>query len=270
MPRCRINGISIGEGQPVRVMGVINCSPESFYSGSFAGFGEIRARAESMSDQGADIIDIGARSTAPSSPPIDEKTEAERMEKALSELDGSGITVSVDTIRSSVLERCLAHDIHAINDIGGLAIREYAELVAGSGLPAVLMASHRLPGDSLSLSATMDALSLVVSRCEESGITEYVLDPGIGKWIPGRTAATDWELCRHFHEFQSFSRPILAAVSRKSFLGEVVGREAAGRLPASLALTAMLIERGADMVRTHDVDATVDVVRVVEAMEGVR
>jgi len=251
-------------------MGVINCSPESFYSGSFSNFEDIRARAEAMSDEGADIIDIGARSTAPASPHIDEKTEQERMERALAELDGSGIPVSVDTIRASVLERCLSHDIHAINDIGGLASQEYAELVAGSGLPAVLMASHTLPGDSLSLSATMEALSLVVSRCEEHGIDGYVLDPGIGKWIPERTAAMDWELCRHFHEFQAFSRPLLAAVSRKSFLGEVVGKETPGRLPASLALTAVLIESGADLVRTHDVGPTVDVIRVMEAMDGRR
>ena len=251
-------------------MGVINCSPESFFSGSFVSFGDVRVRAEAMSDEGADIIDIGARSTAPGTSPIDEKTETVRMELALSELDGSGIPVSVDTVRASVLEKCLSHDIHAINDIGGLAVREYAELVAGSGLPAVLMASRRLPGDSLGLSHTMEALSLVVSRCEEHGIAEYILDPGIGKWIPERTAAMDWELCRHFHEFQVFSRPLLAAISRKSFLGEVTGKEAAGRLPASLALTAALIEKGADLVRTHDVAPTVDVIRVMEALGGMK
>jgi len=252
----------------VRVMGVINCSPESFFSGSFVKTSAIRAKAEAMVEEGAVLIDIGARSTAPDSPPLDEKRESERMASALAELDGSGILVSVDTTHASVLETCLSHDIHAVNDIGGLAHREYAEIVAGSGLPAFLMASHVRPGDAMGFPDTIAALSRVASRCTEHGISEYVLDPGIGRWIPERTPAMDWDLCRHFEEFRRFGRPLLAAISRKSFLGTLVEKGPEGRLPASLALTAVLIGSGADVIRTHDVAPTVDVIKVMEALGG--
>jgi dihydropteroate synthase len=107
----------------------------------------------------------------------------------------------------------------------------------------------------------------VVSRCKEAGITNYVLDPGIGLWTPARNTGLDWELCRHFEEFARFDRPLLAAVSRKTFLGEITGKPPEQRLAASLALTATLLSAGADVVRTHDVAETRDVIRVHEQME---
>jgi dihydropteroate synthase len=96
-----------------------------------------------------------------------------------------------------------------------------------------------------------------------AGIPRYVLDPGIGLWTPKRTTALDWELCHYFEEFARFGRPLLAAVSRKTFLGEPGNRPPEGRLAASLGLTAVLIAKGADVVRTHDVRETADVIRTV-------
>jgi dihydropteroate synthase len=268
MHRCTIKGTVIGEGCPVALIGVINCSPESFFPGSYPGR-DIRVRAETMIDAGASVIDIGTRSTAPRVPPVSEKIERERMEKALKALDGSGITVSVDTTRPGVLETCLSHDIHAINDIGGLSNPAYAELAAGSGLPAILMASRNSPGDATDGDGTMDALRLVQSRCRDHGIGDYILDPGIGLWTPDRTMSFDWELCRSFEQFLSFDRPLLAAISRKTFLSEVSGRSGPeGRLPATLALTMMLLSKGASAVRTHDVRETADVIGVYRKWSG--
>jgi dihydropteroate synthase len=268
MSRCLVTGIPIGRGYPVRLMGVINCSPESFYKGSYVCSGTILCRAADMVAAGADIIDLGARSTAPGSPPISEQVEAERMELALGELDGSGIPVSVDTMHASVLERCCSHDIHAANDISGFRDPAYARLVADAGLPAFLMASDRQPGDSVTLAGTFAALDRVISRCADAGIDNYVLDPAIGLWSPERTTALDWELCRHFAEFARFGRPLLAAVSRKTFLGEPGNRPAEERLASSLAMTALLIGKGADVVRTHDVRETVQVIRTASWVVG--
>jgi dihydropteroate synthase len=243
-------------------MGVINCSPESFFHGSYVGPGSILSTAEEMIRQGAEIIDIGARSTAPLSPPISETTEAARLSAALREMDGSGIPVSVDTMYPSVLECSLSHDIHAANDISGFSNPAYARIVADAGLPSFLMASGRTQGDATTFSETLSHLALVVSRCEEAGVSSYVLDPGIGLWNPARTTALDWEICRNFDRCSRFERPLLAAVSRKTFLGEPDGLPPELRLAASLGITALLIGKGADIVRTHDIRETADVIRM--------
>jgi dihydropteroate synthase len=260
--RCLVNGVPIGKGFPVRLMGVINCSPESFYPGSYVLPGAVLARAEEMISHGADLVDIGARSTAPRSPPLGEQAELARLEIALAELDGSGITVSVDTTRPVVLERCLSHDIHAANDISGLADPQYARIVADAGLPAFLMASEICPGDATTLAGSFAAAEKVISRCRSAGIDNYVLDPAIGLWTTARTTDLDWEICRNFDHFLSYGRPLLAAISRKSFLAGTMHLRPEERMPASLGLTALLIARGADIVRTHDVAETAEVIRV--------
>lgn len=201
-------------------------------------------------------------------PPIGPDVEAERMERALQELEGSGIRVSVDTTRSEVLSRCLRYDIHAVNDIGGLSDPGYAKIVADSGLPAILMASAKAPGDPTDIRTTLSALEAVVSRCNTYGIEEYILDPAIGLWQPGRTVAIDWELCRNFGKFMQFERPLLAAVSRKTFIGALLGKHCPeDRLIGSIAVTMLLLHAGADMVRCHDVLETRDAVHVYEEME---
>jgi dihydropteroate synthase len=267
MHQCTVNGLKIGDGAPVRTMGVINCSPESFFRGSYRSGKDIGQRAEEMVAQGADIIDIGARSTSPLSPPVSTSCEAERMVTALRELEGTGATISVDTMRPVVLRQCLKFDIHAINDINGLGDPEYAEIASDSGLPCFLMASASSPGDSTDVAGTFNALQLVTSRCESHSVGDYVLDPGIGLWNPGRTVALDWELCRQFHEFKKFNHPLLAAISRKTFIGDLLYRKTPEeRLAGSLALTTLLLSKGADIVRCHDVKETRDAVIVYETM----
>jgi dihydropteroate synthase len=265
MQQCVVNKIAIGE-TPVRLMGVINCSPESFYASSYIPIDCIHKTAVLMTEQGADMIDIGARSTAPNTQAISGSTEASRMDEALKELDGSGITVSVDTLNPWVLEVCLKHEIHAVNDISGLSSTLYAQRLAESGLPAFLMASNNQPGDAVGLDATAAALSTVVDRCKTYAIKNYVLDPGIGIWTPFRTVDDDWTLCRHFSDFAKFDRPLLAAVSRKTFIGDLLDRWPEDRLPGTLAVTLMLLEKGASVIRTHDVAQTLDVMRVYENM----
>ena len=266
MRACIINKLRIGKDSPVRLMGVINCSPESFYANSYIPTEFVYNTAVAMVEQGADLIDIGARSTAPNTQAISGSTEAERIDAALKELDGSGITVSVDTMNPGVLEVCLKHEIHAINDISGLSSPVYAKLLARSGLPAFLMASNEQPGDAIGPEATLTTLAQVIQRCENAGINDYVLDPGIGIWTPFRSVEDDWMLCQHFSEFTQFGRPVLAAISRKTFIGDLLNRAPEDRLAGSLAVTLMLLKKGASVVRTHDVAPTLDVIRVFERL----
>ncbi len=267
MNTCTINRIRIGSGEPVRLMGVINCSPESFFSGSYTPLGKVYERAVELVSRGADMIDIGGRSTAPGVPPVSVLEEGERIDAALAELDGSGITVSVDTMHSEVLEIALSHEIHAVNDICGLSDPVLAGQVADHGLPAIVMASRQQPGDAIGLQDTLAALALVLDRCDTYCIDEIVLDPGIGKWTPYRTSEDDWELCRHFSLFEGYERPLLAAISRKTFIGELLQREPERRLHGSIALTALLVERGASIVRSHDVAEAADALRIAAKMQ---
>jgi dihydropteroate synthase len=128
------------------------------------------------------------------------------------------------------------------------------------------MASNEQPGDARGLKDTLATLDKVVQRCENAGIQHYVLDPGIGIWTPFRSVEDDWTLCQHFSEFKEFGRPLLAAISRKTFIGDLLNRPPEDRLSGSLAVTFMLLEKGASIVRTHDVAQTLDVIRVFERL----
>jgi dihydropteroate synthase len=267
MQPCVVNNLVIGGDAPVRLMGVINCSPESFYANSYIPIEFVHKTAVDMIEQGADLIDIGTRSTAPNVQQISGSAEASRIDEALKELDGSGITVSVDTMNPHVLDVCLNHEIHAVNDISGLSSPAFAQRLAASGLPAFLMASRDQPGDAVGLDETLAAISKVRERCERSGIREYVLDPGIGIWTPLRSVEDDWSLCRHFSDFMRYDRPLLAAISRKTFIGDLLNRGPDDRLAGTLAVTMLLLQKGASVVRTHDVAETRDVIRVYERME---
>jgi dihydropteroate synthase len=268
MRTCTIGGVRIGPGEPVRVMGVINGSPESFYTGSYSPPASVRRVAEHQVESGAVILDLGARSTAPGSPPISATEEAARMDALLSELDGAGFVVSVDTSRPAVLEVCLGHDIHMLNDIGGLSDPKLAARAGEAGLAACGMASFSTPGDACGVEATLEALGLVRARAASAGIDSLVLDPGIGLWTADRTVDHDWSLCCAFERFTAFDHPVLAAVSRKTFIGALTGRPPEERLAASLAVTASLIDKGALLVRAHDVAETADLLRVRRRMEA--
>jgi dihydropteroate synthase len=249
-------------------MSVINISPESFFSGSYVPGEQIRQTALLMRDQGAEIIDIGARSTAPGSPVISVQEEIARITAALQSLDGADVTISVDTMYPEVLKAAMKFDVHLVNDISGLVNPEMAQVIAESNLPAVLMATSRIPGDCMTFSETQSALASVILRASDTGINNYILDPGIGRWIPERTFEADFELCRRFKELQSYDRPLLAAVSRKSFIGAATGRKPEDRLAGTLGITSGLILSGASVIRCHDVPETRDLIEVTMALRG--
>lgn len=261
----QIQNIRIGDGHP-KILGVLNISPESFFTDSFTPIRLVLHRVEQMRRDGADIIDLGARSTALSAPALSVAEEKNRVVTALRELEDADIPFSLDTMYPEVLEAALHYNISAVNDISGLLNPGFARLAADSGLPVISMASEKLPGDALSFAETKEACAAVLERAAAYEIDNLILDPGIGRWTAERTGEADWELCRGFAQLKSFGRPLLAAVSRKAFIGEALGREPQDRLSGTLAVEYALCEAGADLLRVHDVAAARDVIAVFEKL----
>lgn len=259
--------MQVGAGAPIRLMGVINVSPESFFPSSYVPWEQVFTRAVEMMRQGAEILDIGARATGPGAPALNIKDECDRIIATLRELEGVA-TLSVDTMHVEVLEAALKYDIHAVNDISGLVDPRMGKLIVDAGLPVILMASRKHPGDVGKPDDVHQTLLKVMERCSEAGIEEFILDPGIGLWTSDRTIEDNWELCRRFSQFQALGRPLLAAVSRKSFLGGLLHKPVQERMAGSLALSMLLFCRGAAMIRAHDVAETADAIRVFEKMEA--
>jgi len=257
-----IGATGVGGNNPPRIMGVLNISPESFFSDSFVQYNQVRSHVEEMIHDGADIIDVGARSTALNSPQISTTEERNRVITALKELEGTSVPLSLDTCHTEVLNAALHYDISLVNDISGLSNKEYAKVVADSGLPVIAMAADKIPGDPTNIISTHQAMKQILGRAESYGIDKVILDPGIGKWIEERSSDADWELCQRFKELEQYQQPILAAVSRKLFIGEEIQKPAEDRLYGSLAVLYHLMENGADLLRVHDVEPTKDFVTV--------
>ena len=250
-------------------MGVLNISPESFYQGSFVPIAAVHKTADWMIQSGAEILDIGARSTAPGSQAISVTEETMRVKDCLNQLRGCDYNISIDTMYPEVLEAALHFDISLANDISGLINPKMGSIIADAELPAVLMASQNEPGDARSYEETHQAIRTVLSRAYRHEISDIILDPGIGKWTPERTANKDWELCRRFGELKQFDLPLIAAVSRKSFIGEITSRSPKERLAGTLAVTTRLIEEGAAIIRAHDIPETRDIITCMKQMRRI-
>jgi dihydropteroate synthase len=267
-----ICGLKIGDRHPVRLMGAINLSRESFYKPSIVDQESILYTARRMVDAGATIIDVGARSTWPLAKPITKQEERERLLPALEELrDNVEAVVSVDTMFADVAEEALKLDADIINDVSGFtADAGMMEIVADHGCPAVVMASEKMPGDPIGMDAIMNSLDSIIKKAEAKGIDtdQLILDPAIGKWVAEKEPMYDFETIDDFERLKIFGKPLLAAISRKSFIGAVLGKPAEDRLFGTLAATAIVVHKGAHIIRTHDVAQTVEVVRVASAVRS--
>ncbi|WP_292470317.1 dihydropteroate synthase [Methanolobus sp.] len=266
-----ICGLKVGDEHPVRLMGVINLSKESFYKGSVVSTDSLLDAAQKMVDSGATMLDIGARSTWPlANPVIGEEEELNRMIPALDILkDNVDSLVSVDTIYASVAEESLKHGADIINDVSGFtADPRMIDVVVEYDCPAVVMASEEIPGDPIGMDAIMDCLASIIAKADSKGMDTYklILDPAIGKWIPEKDPIFDFETIDQFESLKVFQKPLLAAISRKSCIDAVLHKPASERLYGSLAATAIVVHKGAHIIRTHDIPETKDVVEVARAM----
>jgi dihydropteroate synthase len=269
-----IGDIRLGDLHPVRVMGVINLSRESFYQESYTGEQAVLERALAFAEEGGEVLDLGAVSTAPGSPPISEEEERRRLFPALDAvLDGLGdeVVISVDTQRAKVASDALAVGASCINDVSGLRDPDMAETVADHDGSLIIMASKERPGDILSLGEIVANLGDRMKAAKDAGVSKdkVTVDPGIGRWTPAKGPGHDLAILDGLSRLRVLNRPVMAAVSRKSFIGSVLGRTSPSeRLPGSLAATAVAVYNGAHLVRTHDVAASLETIRMAEAVRG--
>ena len=270
----RLADLAVGDSNPVRIAAVINVSPESFYPGSVSrDAAALAARARECEAEGADLIDIGAMSTAPYvESEISEEEERRRMEWAVAIVAGAvRLPISADTQRASVAAVALAAGARVINDVSGLRADPRMAEVASMGDGLVLMANEVGPSGEEPLDLCRHLLTEALERADRAGIPRerIVLDPGLGFFRRARVPWDQFDLAilRDLDRLHDLARPLLIGVSRKSFIGKLIGRkDAAERLSGSLAATAIAVYNGADIVRTHDVAATRDAVRIAEAL----
>jgi dihydropteroate synthase len=265
-------------------MAAVNVSPESFYKGSVAiGPRDILASVTGALERGAEVIDIGAMSTAPYlESEVTEELERERIAEALRVVEGLEAVISVDTLRASVAELALKRGASIINDVSGLKNDEkMARVVKEHGASLLAMAHSSVGSRARPMVQVRESLRRTLAIARRAGIQEesIVLDPGIGFFREeGAGRAYSPQGLMPWHEWDSvvladlgelrvLGRPLCVGLSRKSFLGKILKLDDPGeRLPGSIAATAMAVMNGADMIRTHDVKETVQAVRVVEAI----
>jgi dihydropteroate synthase len=268
----KLGNVLAGDRHPARIMAVINLSRESFYSGSVAGPEEALERARALEKEGADLLDIGAISTAPGSPYIDEHQEGERLFPVLKEiLQNLEIGISVDTQRAKIAEKALSMGAACINDVSGLSDPQMRRAIAEYDSSAIVMASRSRPGDLLDMSEILSLLGERLRAAQKAGIqlAKLMVDPGVGRWIPEKLPENDLSILDGFRRLRDLGRPTVAATSRKSFIGARLGQpDPADRLSGSLAATAIAVYNGAHIVRTHDVAMSIDTVRMAQALRG--
>jgi dihydropteroate synthase len=265
-------------------MGVLNVTPDSFSDGGcFADPDVAVAHGLAMVAAGADYVDVGGESTRPGAGRIDDEQERRRVVPVIRELTAAGVRVSVDTTRTEVAEAAIDAGAVLVNDIsGGLADSRMADLVAGAGVPWVLM---HWRGHSREMYAHADYGDVVAEVCAElsarvdaalsAGVDagRLVLDPGLGF---AKQARHNWALLAALPQVVALGLPVLVGASRKSFLGRLLAaddgglRPAEGRDAATLATTVLAAEAGAWGVRVHDAAASADAVRTVAAVQRAR
>jgi len=266
-----VDGLRIGESYPVRLMGILNISPESFYKETVVtDKTKIQQIITNMEKDGVDIIDVGAASTAPKNvygtSEISEREELNRLTTVLADITNStNLPISIDTVSSKVAEVALDMGVVMVNDISGLrADPKMVELVSSRDVPVVIMANCGAPCESVQ--STLSALEDSYSMAIKSGIVQekILLDPGIGF---GKPAEVDFEILQRLQQFNRFNQPLLVGVSRKAFIGSLLKQDdPADRLFGSLAATVIAVINGAKMIRTHDIKETKMVVRIGEAI----
>lgn len=262
-------------------MGVINTTPDSFSDGGslFTGqnldLARVLQRAQSMVDEGAAILDIGGESTRPGATPVTLQQELDRVIPCVEAIRArSEVLISVDTSSPQVMRAAVTAGASMINDVRALQRDDALPIAASLGVPVCLMHMQGQPGTMQVqpryedvVSEVVDFLTARVALCQQAGIeSEYIyLDPGFGF---GKTVEHNLQLLQALPRLTALGFPVLVGLSRKSMIGQLLGREVNNRLSAGLALAVMAVERGASIVRTHDVGATVDALAMVSALNS--
>jgi len=257
------------------VMGILNVTPDSFSDGGqHFDLASAVAHARQMDDEGADIIDIGGESTRPGAPAVSAEEEIRRVVPVIEQI--SDLLVSVDTTKAIVAERALAAGARIVNDISALQSDvRMLPVVHNSGAGVVLMHMQGTPATMQDNPRYADVVQEVreflaerITAAVTGGVkkSQIAVDPGIGF---GKTVEHNRQLLAGLEQFATLGCPILVGASRKSFIGQLLNRPAAERLPGSLAAAAWAVLHGAKILRVHDVAETVDIVRLLAALRKV-
>lgn len=278
IPIANLAGVKVGGTAPVRIMGVINVSPESFYKGSVASNEKsLITQALQMAEEGADFLDIGAMSSAPYlKTAIPEDQEAKRIGWALKILRKRiKIPLSIDSFRAYPARVGMEEGGSILNDITGLrcdpnmaALARKAKGVILMAHPSGLQKNVRSPSR-----AVKTLLYESLQNAQQAGVAlnRMVLDPGIGFFRQEHMTWVEWDVAvlKNLIDLLSLQRPLLVGVSRKSFIGHLLGGRPAGeRLYGSLGVTAAAVLKGASIIRTHDVKATREAVKAAEVLRN--
>lgn len=281
-----IGNVTIGDRIPVRIMGIINASPESFYKNSInTSIREITKTAREMQQYGADILDIGAMSTAPYlETNISVEEELKRMRYALEGVKkGCDLPISIDTPRSKVAKEAINYGVNAINDISGLKYDENMRYtISKAKIPVIIGAfgDRRSSGRSGKVSSTIKTLneSLLIAKRARIDDNNIIIDPSIGFFraeaknsfftkIKDMSWYTrDIEAISKLRKLKIFSKPICISVSRKSFIGTLFQLKPKDRLIPSIVSEIISVINGANMIRTHDVKQTVQALTMLELL----
>ncbi len=271
----RARGRPIPLNSGVLLMGVLNVTPDSFSDGGRYDQPEAAVEhALAMIEQGADLIDIGAESSRPGSNPVEEEEEIRRLLPVITAVcRQASVPVSVDTTKAGVARRALDAGAAIVNDISALRFDPLmGQVVTQAGAGLVLMHMQGTPKTMQRDPQYRDVVAEVrhffverMKAAEEVGIDpeQILLDPGFGF---GKNVTHNLTLLTQLDQFAVLGRPIMAGVSRKAFLGQVLDRQVGERLMGTAAAVAVAVLRGARIVRVHDVGPMRDVVRMVEAI----
>ena len=259
--------LDIGDEFPTIIMGVLNLSPESFYQSSVVNnLEKLKQATTEMISNGALMLDIGARSTAPWSEKISLEEELKRIIPSIEfvcKIIPEHIIISVDTQYRVIAEK--TYEIASkykkkmiINDISNLRTDPtLEEFVIDEDIPIILLASKKLPGDLLTIENIIKELEVTIKRLNLKGYDEkkIIIDPGIGRWIEEKTPNYDLRILKDLPKLRILQKPILVAISRKSFIGATLDLpDPEDRLNGTLGATAIAVYNGIHIVRTHNVN----------------
>jgi len=271
--------IGVGGKNPVRIMGILNTSPESFYKKSIKTTKiHVKNTIEQMENEGADFIDVGGMSTAPYlSTTVSEKVESKRILDAIKIIQNmSNLPISVDTCRSKVAKDALEFGVEIINDISGLKYDLKMQEVVSEFRPSLILCAYdskTVSGNAINATKKLLRESLKLAKKSNISPEHIVLDPAVGFFrktgdghfftkIKSNWLDRDLLIIKNLKSIKQ-NHPILISVSNKSFLGNLLGKEnPSDRLFGSIAAETISVINGADIIRTHNVEATKDAITI--------
>lgn len=265
-----------------KIMGILNVTPDSFSDGGmFTSVNKALDHAQKMLKQGATFIDVGGESTRPGAKEISVDEELERVIPVIEAINNDlDIIISVDTSKPEVMQASAHAGASLINDVRALqlpnALETAATLAKEYNIPTCIMhmqgtplTMQTAPKYSSIVEELIAFFSLQIDRLTSAGFrrSQLILDPGFGF---GKTLEHNYQVLKHFTKFMQFDMPVLAGMSRKSMIGNVVNKDVNNRLSGDIAALTFAAVAGASIVRVHDVEQTMDALKIVDKINSVK